>query len=69
MIAITYGIWYLAVAVGNKIAGTAGSMIDQISESNGLSYFFMIFTMIPVLAGAGIVLLSPLLKKLMHGIR
>lgn len=69
MIAITYGIWYLAVAVGNKIAGTAGSMIDQISESNGLSYFFLIFTIIPVLAGAGIVLLSPLLKKLMHGIR
>jgi POT family proton-dependent oligopeptide transporter len=69
MIAITYGIWYLAVAVGNKIAGTAGSMIDQISESNGLTFFFMIFTIIPVLAGVGIVLLSPVLKKLMHGIR
>lgn len=69
MIAITYGIWYLAIAVGNKVAGTMGGMIDSISEEHGLSRFFLIFTVVPAAAGLVIFLLSPALKKLMHGIR
>ena len=69
MIAVTYGIWYLAIAVGNKVAGTMGGMIDSISASNGLSTFFMIFTIVPVAAGILIVILGPVLRKLMHGVR
>ena len=69
MIAITYGIWYLAIAVGNKLAGTMGGMIDSISEKHGLSYFFLIFTIVPAVAGITIFLLSPVLRKLMHGVR
>jgi POT family proton-dependent oligopeptide transporter len=69
MIAIMFGIWYLAVAVGNKIAGTMGSQIDAIAEEKGLSYFFMIFTIVPLLGGILVILLGPLLKKLMHGIK
>ncbi|MEZ4909921.1 MAG: peptide MFS transporter [Saprospiraceae bacterium] len=68
MIAITFGVWYLSIAIGNKIAGTMGSKIDHISESNGLSYFFMIFTIAPIIAGALVVLLGPSIKKLMRGV-
>lgn len=69
MIAVTYGIWYLAIAVGNKVAGTMGGMIDSISEEYGMSNFFLIFTLVPVIAGVIIILLGPVLKKLMHGVR
>ena len=69
MIAVTYGIWYLAIAVGNKVAGTMGGMIDSISEEHGMSTFFLIFTFVPVAAGIVIILLGPVLKKLMHGVR
>lgn len=69
MIAVTYGIWYLAIAIGNKVAGTMGSMIDSISTNYGLSTFFLIFTFVPVGAGIAIVVLSPVLKRCMHGVR
>jgi len=69
MIAVTFGIWYLAVAVGNKLAGTMGGMIDSISEEHGLSKFFLIFTFVPMIAGIIILLLGPLLRKLMHGVK
>ncbi len=69
MIAVTYGIWYLAIAVGNKVAGTMGGMIDSISAEYGMSNFFLIFTLVPMAAGIVILILSPVLKKLMHGVR
>jgi len=69
MIAVTYGIWYLAIAIGNKVAGTMGSMIDNISTNYGLSTFFLIFTFVPIAAGIAIVALSPVLKRCMHGVR
>lgn len=68
MIAVTFGVWYLAIAIGNKLAGTMGSKIDQISEQNGLSSFFLIFTIVPIIAGIVIVILGPFIKKLMRGI-
>lgn len=69
MIAIMFGIWYLSTAIGNKIAGTMGGAIDKISEESGLSYFFMIFTIAPFAAALLVLLLNPILKKLMHGVR
>jgi len=68
MIAIMFGIWYLAIAIGNKIAGTMGGMIDQITAQYSMSTFFLIFTLIPVGLGVFIMLLTPILKKLMHGV-
>lgn len=69
MIAIMYGIWYISVAIGNKLAGTMGGMIDKISLNYDISTFFMIFSITPFLAGMIIIGLGPLLRKLMHGIR
>lgn len=69
MIAIMFGIWYLALAIGNKIAGTMGGMIDQITAKYSMSTFFLIFTLIPIGIGLLVMLLTPLLKKLMHGVK
>jgi proton-dependent oligopeptide transporter, POT family len=67
MIGIVFGIWYLAIAVGNKLAGTIGENIDKISEAYGLSKFFLIFTAIPFIGALVVVAIGPILKKLMHG--
>lgn len=68
MIAFMFGLWYLAMAIGNKLAHTMGGMIDQITAQYSLSTFFGIFTAVPIGAGILVILLSPLLKKLMHGV-
>ena len=69
MIAFMFGIWYLAIAIGNKLAGTTGGMIDAITAEYSLSTFFLLFFIIPAAAGVLIIMLHPLLKKLMHGIK
>ena len=69
MIAFMFGMWYLAIAIGNKLAGSFGGMIDEITEQYSLSTFFLIFTVVPVGAGVLVALLNPLLKKLMHGVK
>ncbi len=69
MIGFMFGVWYLAIAVGQKAANTMGGMIDKISAEYSLGTFFLIFTLIPIGVGFIAMLLNPVLKKLMHGIR
>lgn len=69
MIALMFGIWYVAVAIGNKTAGKMGGMIEKIQEEHSLTFFFMIFTIVPVGLGLVAIALNPLFKKLMHGVR
>ncbi len=69
MIGVMFGIWYLAIAIGNKTAGTMGGMINEITEKYSLSTFFLIFTLVPISLGLLVMMLHPLLKKLMHGVR
>jgi POT family proton-dependent oligopeptide transporter len=69
MIAFMFGMWYLAIAIGNKLAASAGGMIEEITSKYDMSTFFMIFTIIPVLAGLLVIALNPVLKKLMHGVK
>jgi POT family proton-dependent oligopeptide transporter len=69
MIALMFGMWYLAIAIGNKTAASMGGMVEQVQEEYSLSTFFLIFTAIPVAAGILIAILNPLLKKLMHGVK
>ncbi|WP_179348013.1 peptide MFS transporter [Winogradskyella pacifica] len=69
MIGFMFGVWYLAIAVGQKVANTMGGMIDKISEEYSLGVFFLIFAVIPIAVGLISVVLNPLLKKLMHGVR
>ena len=69
MIAFMFGVYYLAIAIGNKAAHTFGGKIDVIAETYGISTFFWILTLIPVGLGIGAALLNPVLKKLMHGVK
>ena len=69
MIAFMFGMWYLAIAIGNKLAGLLGGQIDNITEAYSLSTFFLIFTVVPIAAGLIVIALNPILKKLMHGVK
>lgn len=69
MIAFMFGIWYLAVAIGMKGAGIFGENIDAIANEHGLSYFFWLLTIISVAIALLSIFMSPVIKKLMHGVR
>lgn len=69
MIAFMFGMWYLAIAIGNKLAAVLGGQIENITHEYSLSSFFLIFTIVPSVAGLLVIALNPLLKKLMHGVK
>jgi len=69
MTAFMFGVWYLALAIGNKTSGVLGQQIDHITEQYNISTFFLIFTVIPFIIGIIALLLNSTLKKLMHGIK
>ena len=69
MIAMMFGVWYLAVAIGMKLAGVFGEASESIAKDEGLSYFFWLLTAIAFSLGLLSALLYPVVKKLMHGIK
>ncbi|MGQ3678628.1 peptide MFS transporter [Tenacibaculum discolor] len=69
MIAFMFGMWYLAIAIGNKLAAVFGGQIENITKEYSLSTFFLIFTIVPTLAGLLVITLNPVIKKLMHGVK
>lgn len=69
MIAFMFGMWYIAIAIGNKLAAILGGQIENITEQYDLSTFFLIFTIVPAVAGVLVMMLNPVLKKLMHGVK
>ena len=68
LVGLMFGFWFVCSFVANILAGKTGSYIDKISEAYGLSNFFLIFFLIPILAGILMILLNPILIKKMHGI-
>jgi len=69
MIAFMFGMWYLAIAIGNKLAALLGGQIDHITKEYSMSTFFLIFTIVPLVAGILVIMAGPLLKRLMHGVK
>lgn len=69
MIAFMFGVWYLAVAIGMKGAGMFGENIDKIADEHGLSYFFWMLTIISVVVAIFAIVMGPVVKKLMHGVK
>ena len=67
LVGLMFGFWLLSSAIANSLGGLTGSYIDKISESYGLSGFFLMFTFIPIAAGVVMFLLNGFLKKRMHG--
>jgi len=68
-IGMMFGVYYLFIAMGNKIAGSMGGMIEEITAKYSLTTFFLIFTAVPIGLGIVITALHPLVKKLMHGVK
>ena len=52
MIAFMFGIWYLAIAIGMKLAGVFGEHSSGIAEDHGMSTFFWILTAIAAALGS-----------------
>jgi POT family proton-dependent oligopeptide transporter len=69
MIALMFGMWYLAIAIGNKLAAVLGGEIENITEEYSLSTFFLIFTIVPAAFGLLIISLGKVVNKLMHGVK
>ena len=69
MIAMMFGVWYLAVAIGMKLAGVFGEASESIAKTEGLSHFFWLLTVVAVGLGVFSALMYPVIKKLMHGVR
>ncbi|GEM54764.1 MFS transporter [Flavobacterium branchiophilum] len=69
MIAMMFGIWYLAVAIGMKGAAKFGENIDKIADEKGLSYFFWMLAIVSLAVAALSFVMTPIIKKLMHNIR
>jgi POT family proton-dependent oligopeptide transporter len=69
MIAFMFGVYYLAIAIGNKLAHYIGGDIEKITAEYSLSTFFLIFTIVPIGLGFISLLCHPLLKRLMHGVK
>ncbi|MAJ51578.1 MAG: MFS transporter [Flammeovirgaceae bacterium] len=69
LVGLMFGIWFVANFIANYMAGITGSYIDPIVEEYGMTTFFMIFTIIPAVAGMIIWMLNNTLLKMMHGVR
>ncbi len=68
LVGLMFGFWFVCSAIANFLGGLTGSYIDFISETYGISIFFMIFTLVPIAAGFLMLSLKPMLIKKMHGI-
>ncbi len=68
MLGFIFGIWYVFTGLANKLAGIMAEYSDGIAENVGLSGFFLIFTIIPFVAGVLMLLLNKPVKRLMHGV-
>ncbi len=69
MLAFMFGMWYLAIAIAQKLAAILGGQVETIQENYSLSHFFFLFTIIPAAAGLLVIILNPVIKRLMHGVK
>ncbi len=68
MLAFIFGIWYVFIGMAGKISSIFAEYSESILETDGWSYFFLIFTNIPFIAGLIILSLNKPIKRMMHGI-
>ena len=68
LVGLMFGVWFIANFVANTAAGFTGSFIDPIVEVYGMSIFFLIFTIIPIIAGIVMLIANNKIVKMMHGV-
>ncbi len=67
LVGLMFGIWFVSNFIANLLAGVTGSFIDPIVEKYSMSFFFLIFTIVPIVAGLIMLGLNKFLVKKMHG--
>ncbi len=67
-VGLLFGLWFTASAIANFIGGFVGSYIDQITETYGMSTFFLFIGAVPAFAAIMLILFNKKLVKMMHGI-
>ncbi|HWK32871.1 MAG TPA: MFS transporter, partial [Hyphomicrobium sp.] len=67
-VGLVLGVWFLATAWGNKLAGVLGTGYDA-TDASALSTFFLQQAVMVGIATAALALLTPWLKGLMGGVR
>ena len=68
LVGLMFGVWFVANFIANLAAGYTGSFIDPIVEVYGMSIFFLIFTIIPTIAGILMLIANKKIVKMMHGV-
>jgi len=69
MIAFMFGVWYLAIAIANKVAGIIGENSTEIAKEKGIGMFFFIITIVAIAIGIIAIVANKPIQKLMHGVR
>jgi|TARA_E500000081_G_scaffold128558_1_gene136975 POT family proton-dependent oligopeptide transporter len=68
IIGLMFAVWLLSSAIANYLAGITGSYIDSIVQDYGMSFFFLIFTILPVCVGLLMIFANKKIVAMMHGI-
>ena len=68
MVGLVLGVWFLAAAWGNKLAGVLGGGFTA-TDANALAIFFLQQAALVGVATLALLLLVPWLKQLMRGVR
>ncbi|WP_206105578.1 peptide MFS transporter [Sapientia aquatica] len=68
LLGMMFGVWFIMTAIANKLAGMTGSLIDDISTTYSMSTFFLIFTLLPIGAGLGMMVINKWMLRKMHGV-
>ena len=69
LVGLMFGVWFVANFIANFASGITGSYIDPIVENYGMSFFFLIFTIIPIVVGIIMILANNKIVRMMHGVK
>src|SRR5690625_1702556 len=65
---LVFGLWFASSAIAHLLGGVLGGLIDKITAEYSMAHFFGLFALLPWSAAIILLLLTPKLKKMMHGI-
>ena len=68
LLGLIFGLWFASSAIANFAGSMLGATIDYISQNYSMMHFFGIFAVIPGVVALILLLISPILKRMMHGI-
>ena len=73
--ALMMGVWFFTFSLSNLVAGLVARVSTRVESGDwtfiipGLPGFFLMLVVFPILAGVIILLLTPVLKRMMHGVK